>query len=156
LRIVEEHALAARIGTSAHARQLAEDERVGRGFDDGDDESGERVSDGHERANERPIGTEVDAPRAGASAEHAVDLDESLVAYAFAHRPSLGERAQRGAHTTAIDERDGRSGWLLLRATANAARACGVEHGAGFEPAHHALEIAKCVIAAKPMFAVHE
>ena len=45
LRVVEEDALAARIGAAAHAIQLAEDERVGRGLDDGDDESGERIAD---------------------------------------------------------------------------------------------------------------
>ena len=49
-------------------------ERVGRGFDDGDDESGERVADWNERANERAVGAQIDAARAGAAAEHAIDL----------------------------------------------------------------------------------
>src|SRR4051794_2953511 len=75
LRVVEEHALAARIGAAAHARQLAEDQCVRRGFDDGYDESGECISDWNEGADERAIGTKIDTPSAGAAPEHAIDLD---------------------------------------------------------------------------------
>src|SRR6185436_5040224 len=125
-RVVEEHALAARIGASAHARQLAEDERVGRGFYDGDDESGECVSNRNERTNERPIGAKIDASRTGAAAEHTIDLDETVVAYAFAHRSAFGERSQRRANAASVDECDRRAGRLLLRAAADSARSFGV------------------------------
>src|SRR6476659_9049216 len=71
LGVVEEHTLTARIGAATHTRQLAENERIGRGLDDRDHESGERVSDRDERANERSVGAQVDATRAGTASEHA-------------------------------------------------------------------------------------
>ena len=48
LRVVEEHALAALIRAAPNARQFAEDERIGRGLDDRDDESGEGIANGNE------------------------------------------------------------------------------------------------------------
>ena len=156
LRVVEEHALAARIGAAAHARQFAEDERVGGRFDDRDDETGERVAHGHERANERAVGTLLDASRAGAAAEHAIDLAESVEAHAIAERAAFGERAQRGAHASRVDERRGRAGRLLLGAAANAAGAFGVEHRGRLEPAHHRVEVAQRVEAANAELGVHE
>src|SRR5690349_15336242 len=92
LRVVEEHALAARIGTTTDARQLAEDERVGGRFDDRDHETRERVADRNERSHEGSVGAKIHATRPSAAAEDAIDLDEAIVANAFAHRTTLGER----------------------------------------------------------------
>src|SRR5438270_5370321 len=76
LRVIEEHALTARIRTSSHAGQLSEDQRIGRRFDDRDDESSECVADRNERANERPVGTKIDASSARAPTEHTVDFNK--------------------------------------------------------------------------------
>src|SRR5689334_20465503 len=91
LGIVEEHALAPRIGAAAHAIQFAEDECVGRGLDDRDDQAGEGVADGNERSNEGAVVSKLHSARAGAAAEDAIDLRESVRSYAFAHRSAFGE-----------------------------------------------------------------
>src|SRR5437762_4111360 len=78
LRAVVEDAHAARIGAAADARELAEDERVGGGLDDRDDETGEGVAHGDEAACERAVGAEIDASRAGAAAEHAIDRGQPV------------------------------------------------------------------------------
>ena len=156
LRVIEEHALASRIGAAAYAHELTEDQRVGRRLDDGDDESGERVADGHEGADEGSVRAEVDAPRSSAAAEDAVDLDETFVANAFTHRPALGERAERRADAAAVDESHRCAGRLLLRAAPNSTRALGVEDGRRFQPPNHTLEITQRVEAPEAVLAVHE
>src|SRR5262249_9367910 len=150
-RIVEKHALAALVGAAAHARELAENERVGRRFDDGDDEAREGVTDGDERANERAVGAQVDAARSRAAAEHTIDLGEAFGAYAFAHRTAFCECAQRAAHASRIHERCGRARGLLLRATADATGTLSIEHGRRLEPAHERLKIAQGVEATKTL-----
>src|SRR5581483_12142745 len=134
LRVVEEYALASWIGTAAHAGELAQNERVGRRFDDGDDEPGERIADRHERAHERAVGAELDAPCARASTEHAVDLREPFAAHALTRRAAFGEAAERGAHAARIDERRCGAGGLLLCAATDAAGALVVEHRRSFQP----------------------
>ena len=134
--------MTSRVGASSHARQLAEDECVRSGFDDGDDEARESVTDGHEGANECSVGAKIDATRSSAASEDAVDLHETFIANAFAHRSALGEGAKGGAYSSAVDERDGRARGLLLCAPANSPGAFSVEDGRGLEPVDHALEIA--------------
>src|SRR5258708_12827012 len=63
LRLVLKHPPASRIGTPAHAHQLAEDERIGRAFDDGDQNTGERIADGHEGADEPSAALNPPPPR---------------------------------------------------------------------------------------------
>src|SRR5262249_26278829 len=150
-RIVEKHALAPLVGAAAHARELAENERVRCRFDDGDDEARKGVADGDERANERAVGAQVNAARARAAAEHPIEPREAFGAYALAHRAACRERAQRAAHASRVYERGGRARGLLLRATANATGALGVEHGGRFEPAHERLKIAQGVEATKTL-----
>jgi len=155
-RIVEKHALAPLVGAAAHARELTENERVRRGFDDGDDEACEGVTDGNERANERTVGAQVYAARSGAAAEYTIDFREPFGAYAVTHRAAFCECAQRAAHATCVHERCRRACGLLLRATANATSALGIEHGGRFEPAHERLKIAQGVEATKTLLTVDE
>src|SRR6185503_8371055 len=69
LRVVVEDALAARIGAAANARQLAEDECISGRFDDGNDEARECIANRNERANERAVGSQLDAARSRAASE---------------------------------------------------------------------------------------
>lgn len=156
LRVVEEDTLASLIGASAHTRELAKNERVRGGFHDGNHEPRERVADRNERTDECAVGTKLDAPCAGAATKHAIDLDESFGARAFAQRAALGQRAKRGPDTTSIDERRGRAGRLLHGAATNSAGAFSIEHSRGLEPADERLEIAQGIETAKSLLAVDE
>ena len=156
LRIVEEHALAARVRATAHAIQLAEDECIGRGLDDRNDESGERVAHGDERSHERAVAAELDATRTGATTEHAIDLGERVFAHALARWSAFGERTERTAHPARIDERGCRAGGLLVRSTPNAVAALGVEDERRLEPAHETLEVAQRIEASQAVLAVDE
>ncbi len=156
LRVVEEDALAASVGAAANPRELAEDECIGGGFDNGDHESGKGVADGDEGANERAVVTQLDAACAGAATEHAIDLGKAVGAYAFAGGTTLGERAQCAADAPCIDKCGGCASGLLLCATSNAGSAFRVEDDRRLEPTDERFEIAQCVVSADAEFAIHE
>ena len=96
---------------------------------------------GNEAAHEASVRALLDASRAGAPAEHAVDLAERVYAHVRGQRAPLGERTQRGADAARVGERGRRAGGLLLRTSADAARALSVENRRGLEPADELLEI---------------
>src|SRR5262249_10501334 len=114
------------------------------------------VADRDERSDERSVGAQLDAPGAGAAAEHAVDLDESFGARALAERAALGEHTQRRAYTSRVDQRRGRAGRLLHGTAPNAAGAFGVEHSGGLEPSNERLEVAQGIEAAESLLAIDE
>ena len=74
LRAVVEDVGAASVGAPANALQLAEDECVGRRFDNWNHQSGEGIADRDEGPRVGSIATALDAPRDSASPEHAIDL----------------------------------------------------------------------------------
>jgi hypothetical protein len=156
LRVVEKHAAAARIGALPNTRELAEDEGVRGGFDNWNNEPGERISDWNERPYERSVNADVDAARTRTAAEYAIDFHESFGAHALAHGPTLGKRAKGRTDASSIDDGGGRAGRLLLRTASNAARAFRFEHGGGLEPANHRFKIAQRVEATNTLLAVDE
>src|SRR4051812_38342650 len=101
---VEEHTGAAHVRATPHTSELAGDERVCRRLDHGNHEPGEGIANGHERARERPVALEVDAARARATTENAVDLAQSVETHAVARDPALRQRPQRGTNPTGIDQ----------------------------------------------------
>ena len=101
---IEEDPRATRIGATTDARQLAGDQRIGRRLDHRYYQAGESVTDGHERPGERAVRLEVDATRAGAAPEHAIDLAQCVEADSLADDAALGERTERGAYAARIDQ----------------------------------------------------
>src|SRR5262249_52397137 len=85
-----------------------------------------------------------------------IDLDESFGARAFAQRSAFGERAERGAHATRIDERGSGASRLLYGAPPNPTGALGIEHGRSLEPPNECLEVPQGVEAAKSLLTVDE
>src|SRR5438093_6463687 len=137
LGAVVEDACAADVGAAADAGQLAQDESIGRGLDDGNHETGKRVTDGNERARVGAIAAPLHAARAGTASEHTIDLAKRLVTNLLAEvhpGAALRQRAKRGAHTPGADERGRGTRRLFARAPTHAERPLRVEQGRRLEP----------------------
>ena len=142
-RRVVENPRASPIGAPPDAKQLTTDQRFGGRLDDRDHEPGERVTDRHEALVERSIVAELHAAVSRAASQHAIDLGERVGTRLLEDGASFGQRPQRRAHATRIDQRRGGSGRLLLGAAADAARPFGVEHTRGAEPLNERVEVAE-------------
>ena len=81
-RAIEKHAMAPRIGAPPNAGQLVVHEGVGGGLDHRNHEASERVAGGDKRPRVE-AGVPVEPARAGAAAEHTVDLHHGIVADAL-------------------------------------------------------------------------
>ena len=109
--------MAARIGTAPHARQLRFHKRVGGRFHDRYHEARERIAGGHEGARISAVGARVEPPRTGATTEHAVDLQDGIVAHTLRMMSLLGEHAQCCPYPPGVDQR-GRGRCRLQHCTA--------------------------------------
>ncbi len=156
LRLVLKDASAAGIGTATHAREFGKDERVGRAFDNRDEETGEGVADGDEGPHKAAICLELQPPSAGAAAEDAIDLAKHVGAYVVRRDAALGESAEHGAHPPRVAKDGEGAGRLLLRAAAHGRGALGVEELGSREPADEALEVMERVRALGSRVGIHE
>jgi hypothetical protein len=73
-RPIVENTGAPRVGASPHPWQFTENERIRRGFDDRNHQPSEGIADWNERPRIRAVAPTLDASRAGAAAEYAIDL----------------------------------------------------------------------------------
>jgi hypothetical protein len=156
LGFVLEHSAAPWIGAPPHSDELSEDERISRTLDDRDEEARECVTDRDERAHEGSVAGHLEAPRAGAAAEHAIDLRQCLASHVMRGEASLRERTQYGATAARAAENRQCTRGLLMGAPTHACRALCVEQVCVLEPPHEALEIMKTVRAANGAFRVYE
>ena len=134
LGAVEKHAMAARIGTAAHARELRVHQCVGRRLDDGDHQTGERIARGHESAHVPALRARVEAARSRAPAEYPVDFHNGIVADPLGEVPLFGQHAERGAHPSGVDQRGRGGGRLQHRTSANAGGALVVDRSRFLTP----------------------
>jgi len=133
--------MAARIGAAPHTRQFLVDQRVGGRFDERNHETGERIARGHEGACVTTVGARVEAARAGAAAEHAIDFRNGVVAHAFGEVALFGEYTERRAHPPRVDHR-GRGCSRLENGTAsNPGGAFIVDGSVLLKPEEEGLEV---------------
>ena len=156
LGFVLEHTSTPRVCAASDAHQLAEDERVGGAFDDGNEETGERVTDGDEGAHEGAVVRKLQPPRASAAAEYAIDLGEGIAADVVRDNAALGERPKDGPYAPRVAEDRECSRGLLVRAATHARRAFRVEQMGALEPAHEALEVVQAIDSTRRGLRVYE
>ena len=99
--------------------------------------------DGDKALLERAVVAEFDAPVPGASAKHAIDLDQGIGARLLRHGSPFRQRAKRRAHTPGIDQGRRRTGRLLRRAPRYADGPFGIEDVGGPEPLYERVEVAE-------------
>ena len=156
LRLVLEHATAARIGAASNPNQLAKDERIGGTLDHRYQQAREGITDRHKGAHERAVARQFHAPCTGAAPEHAIDLGQCVRANVVRAESALGERAKHATYAPRIAQHGECAGGLLVRATTHARRPFLVQQPRALEPTHEALEIVEPVTSTNNAFRVYE
>ena len=139
--------MAARIGTTADARQLVADERIGRRLDDGNHETGERIARGHETPDVPAIRIGVETACASAAAEHTVDLDDGIFAHLVLRLSAFGQRPECGAYPPGVHQSCRGRSRLQHGAPANPRCALLVDGRLIVQPGQQRLEIAQQITA---------
>ena len=143
---VEEHSRAAPVGASTDPGQLADDQRIGGTLDDWNHQPRERVTNGNEATSEATVAFRLETPGAGAPSQDSIDLGQSISACLFGGVASFGERTERRAHASRIDESRRSAGRLLHGAPSQPGSALGVDDIGRFEPLNERLELAQGIV----------
>jgi hypothetical protein len=156
LRLVLKDASAPRIGTAPDAGELSQNERVGGALHDRDEQTGEGIADGYERAREAAVAAQLDPAGAGTASEDAVDLTQRLGPDVPQCLATLREPAQHRAHSAGVAQHGERTRRLLQGAALHGTRALGVEDVGGLEPMHEAPEVVQGIDGPRPRVRIHE